>query len=110
MRWMGSQVGDGALFDFFAARLLFLKNSFERAGQRMKIGGKINQLDGSSSRNFRSFLSLPALEIGTQNEEFPSDLNYPNLFFLNDSAEMPYREASQTGGVGNIKKHSFCGT
>jgi hypothetical protein len=90
--------------------LCSFKKSFKRAGQLMKIGGKINQLDGSPSRDFRSFLSLPALEIGTQDEEFPPDLDDPNLFFLNDSAEMPYREASQTGGVGNIKKHSFCGT
>ena len=72
--------------------------------------GEINQLGGSPSRNFSFLRSLPALKIGTQNEEFPPNLDDANLFFFNDSAEMPYGEAGQTSGVGNVEKHLLCGT
>jgi hypothetical protein len=75
-----------------------------------ELEAKFNKLDGAPSRNFRSFLSLPAFEIGTQNEKLPANLDNANLFFLNDSAEMPYGKACQTGGVGNIEKHPFRGT
>jgi len=90
---------------------LYVSNNLsKRAGQLLGFIEEINQLGGRPSRGFRSFRGLPALKIGTQNEEFPPNLDYANLFFLNDSAEMTYREASQTGGVGNIEKHPFRGT
>jgi hypothetical protein len=106
---LASGAGKGFLFTG-AARFGISKKLAQARRATWEFGGNFNQLYGSPSRNFRPFLCLPALEIGTQNEKFPADLNDPNLLFLNDSAEMPYREASQTGGVGNIKKHPFRGT
>jgi hypothetical protein len=50
----------------------------------------INKVDGYVSRWFNFFRRLPALKVSAENEEFPSDLNDSNLFFLNDSAEMPH--------------------
>jgi hypothetical protein len=75
------------------------------------VGGrdKINQLDGEPSRSFSSFLGLPPLEVGAEDEKFATDLDNANLFFLNDSAEMAYREAGQAGCVGNVEKHSLGG-
>jgi hypothetical protein len=77
-----------------AARFLLFEIC-QRAGAILRLGGgtKINQLDGEPSRNFRSFLGLPPLEVGAEDEKFAPDLDNANLLFLNDSAEMAYRKA-----------------
>jgi hypothetical protein len=69
-----------------------------------RFDGRINQVDGQSLRSFQSFFSLPALEIRSENEEFPADLDDPNPLFFNDSAEMPYGEPRHFCSIWNVQK------
>jgi len=96
-----------------------MKESVTRWVGRFKLGGRfgvaaasnfrssINQVDGKISRYFTSLSGLPALKISAKDKEFPADLDYPDALFLNDSAEMPHREACQLGCVRNVQKRPF---
>jgi hypothetical protein len=77
-----------------------------------RFDGRINQVDGQSLRSFESFFGLPAFEIRPKDEEFSANLDDPNPFFFNDSAEMPYGEPRHFRCIWNVQKrflhhHSF---
>jgi hypothetical protein len=52
---------------------------------------------------------LPTREITAKNEEFSPDLNDRNAVFLNNSAEMPDREACQLCGGRDVQEHLVSG-
>ena len=80
-----------------------------KGARATSIQGVINKVDGKESRYFSFLGGLPSLKIRAKNEKFSADLNDPNAFFLNDSAEMPHGEASQFRGIRNVQKRLVYG-
>jgi hypothetical protein len=54
---------------------------------------------------FLALAGFPGCKIAAEDEELTSDLDYRNSVFLNDSTEMPNREACHLRGCRNIQEH-----
>ena len=65
---------------------------------------RIHKVGGLGSRKFGFLRGLPAFEIGAKYEKLSAYLDYTNALFLNDSAEMPHRKASESSGIGDVQE------